>query len=152
MRRYTALCLLFFLSACTRRTTTNNPDSGNAPAAPETLCFRHIEGIAGKDTTLVRLTISGDSVTGDLLYLPFEKDSRKGTINGTKEKNLIRGIWTYMQEGMQDTLSVEFRLNGDTLMQKAYDVNPQTGRQFLSASSAFSIGYEKADCNDLVLR
>jgi hypothetical protein len=113
----------------------------------ETLCFQRIEGLTSKDTSFVRLIINKNNVSGNFMYLPYEKDSRVGTINGSKQKNIIKGIWTYMQEGMQDTLSVEFQLDGNTLMQKSYHVDPKTGRQFLGADSPFDLEFKKIECD-----
>jgi len=142
-------CILFSLSACTNTNITDTSAKVGEDAEPlaETICFQRLTGSANQDTSFVRMVISDGEVTGNFMHLPYEKDSRKGTITGTKQGDIIKGIWLYMQEGMHDTLSVEFKLNGNTLLQKNYSVNLETGRQFLSDTSRFEMGYRKIDCS-----
>jgi hypothetical protein len=148
MKVFQLLCVLFFISACTNSTVndSSNELSENNKDSIETLCFQRLYGSVMKDTSLVRLIINGDIVTGYFMHLPYEKDSRRGNITATKQGDIIKGIWIYTQEGMQDTLSVEFKLNGNTLMQKNYSINLKTGREFLSDTSRFATEYKKIDC------
>lgn len=114
----------------------------------QTMCFQKLAGTANQDTTSLKLIIDGDKVTGDFGHYPKEKDRRVGTISAIKDGELIKGQWIYMQEGMNDTLQVEFKLNGDKLVQKNYTVDPKTGREVFSEASVFNIEFDKIDCRN----
>ncbi len=114
----------------------------------QTLCFQKLAGTANQDTTSLKLIVEGDKVTGDFGHYPKEKDRRVGTISAIKDGELIKGQWIYMQEGMNDTLQVEFKLNGDRLVQKNYTVDPRTGREVFSESSVFNIEFDRIDCKN----
>ena len=79
--------------------------------------------------------------------MPYEKDQRSGTIHGKKEGHTINAMWTYMQEGMKDSIKVSFRLEKDQLLQKASAFDPQKGREILPDSSTYQIRFDKVDCN-----
>ncbi|SKB91242.1 putative periplasmic lipoprotein [Daejeonella lutea] len=114
----------------------------------ETLCFQKLAGTANQDTTSLKLTLDGDNVTGDFGHYPKEKDRRVGRINATRDGDLIKGTWVYMQEGTNDTLQVEFKLSGDKLVQKNYTIDPKTGREVFSDASVFNIEFDKVDCKN----
>ncbi|HCN83067.1 MAG TPA: hypothetical protein DIT07_05515 [Sphingobacteriaceae bacterium] len=146
--------LIFCITACTNsnnNSTETHSDTTKTNKEPliETLCFLRTEGLKQQDTAYVQLVINGDKITGVFANIPYEKDSRIGTILGTKQDHLIKGIWVYMQEGMQDTLDVEFKLDKDILMQKNYSMDMKTGRQFLSDTSEFTMKYKNIDCAKL---
>lgn len=113
----------------------------------DTLCFLHTAGTRQQDTTLVRLIIHNNEVTGEMQNMPYEKDQRSGTIHGKKEGHTINAMWTYMQEGMKDSIKVSFRLEKDQLLQKASAFDPQKGREILPDSSTYQIRFDKVDCN-----
>ena len=120
----------------------------NGEQVAQTMCFQKLAGTSNQDTTSLKLIVDGDKVTGDFGHYPKEKDRRVGKINATKEGELIKGTWVYMQEGMNDTLQVEFKLNGNKLIQKNYTVDPKTGREVFSEASVFNIEFDKVDCKN----
>ena len=149
--------LMFCITACTNSNnssteTLSDTAKTNIEPLVETLCFLRTEGLQKQDTSYVQLIINGNKITGIYANIPYEKDSRIGTILGTKQDNLIKGIWVYMQEGMQDTLDVEFILDNDLLLQKNYSLDTKTGMQFLSDTSAFTMNYNNIDCEKLPKR
>ena len=149
---FLSITVSLLLSACnsnqktTVQDTTTDADTSNTIATPRQMCFQRLEGSANQDTTFLNLTIEGENVTGNLNHMPKEKDSRKGTISGKIKDNIITGLWSFMQEGMNDTLSVEFRLEKDILLQKSYGVDKSSGRQKLTDTSSFSIKYKNIPC------
>lgn len=143
------------LASCGRSVETDTTDSisshphdsaSNNDSISQTLCFQKVSGNANQDTATVHLNINGENVVGDYENRLFEKDARTGRIDGTYKNNLIKGVWVYMQEGMTDTLPVEFKLSEDKLVQKNYTVDPKTGREVFSEGSVFNIEFEKIDC------
>ncbi len=122
-------------------------DENDEPVV-QTLCFQKLTGTSNQDTTSLKLIVDRDKVTGDFAHYPKGKDRRVGKINATKDDELIKGVWVYMQEGMNDTLQVEFKLSEDKLVQKNYTVDPKTGREVFSEASVFNIEFDKIDCKN----
>jgi hypothetical protein len=104
------------------------------------------EGKNNQDTAAVRLVINNEIVTGKMVNMPFEKDWRKGTVKGQKSGDTIVGIWTYMQEGMWDSIKVSFLLKNDQLIQKETAFDPESGREVLPDTSHYSRIFTKIDC------
>ncbi|MBC8052824.1 MAG: hypothetical protein H7Y13_07145 [Sphingobacteriaceae bacterium] len=121
-------------------------DAGLITQELTSLCFRRVDGLLGQDTSSIHLVFYVDKVSGDFNHIPHEKDSRKGTIAGTLKGKQVNALWTFMQEGTTDTLSVEFLLTDRGLLQKTFGIDKQTGRQKLTDTSTFTIAYQKIDC------
>ena len=113
---------IFIASCSSNSNKTANKDSVDAHAADtgkitsatpaaSSLCFLKTEG---KDTTSIELVTKGIKVTGIMNWLPYQKDSRKGTLEGMVKGDTINALWSFMQEGMKDTLNLKFVLkNGE---------------------------------------
>lgn len=153
-----AACI--FLSACNGTPQTkkhaNWPDSTfvidttaiDSSSTPMKSCFVHLDGSGTKkDSSLVNLSIVGNKVTGKYSWIPFEKDSRTGSIAGIKKGDTIDVVWSFMQEGVKDTLRTVFLLQGNHLKQRPYLVNKKNGRQVTDNRSAFTINYQKKNCD-----
>ena len=117
-----------------------------AAIASDTLCFQRYSGLSNQDTASVKLIIDGNNVTGQYTNLPHEKDGRFGSISGIKAGHLIKGIWRYQQEGMDDSIGFEFKLHDDKLLQKNTSFDMNIGREFLSDTASFSLKYVKIAC------
>ncbi|MCL7987449.1 hypothetical protein M8998_05795 [Sphingobacterium sp. lm-10] len=110
-------------------------------------CYIRTEGAENQDTTKVHFVIDENDITGEMDWLPHEKDQRKGTLLGTINGEDVRVQWTYMQEGMQDTLHLQFRLTGGMeLYQKPLKVNTSSQREQTDESAAYSLKYAAVDC------
>lgn len=112
--------------------------SAENQAATSSLCFIRTEN---RDTTNVELVKKGNDVTGQMSWLPFEKDSRKGTLNGTLKGDTVYAVWSFMQEGMKDTLGLQFLIKEDGLMQKPLKLNTKTGREQTDNAAGYTITY-----------
>ncbi|SEK52430.1 hypothetical protein SAMN05661044_00448 [Olivibacter domesticus] len=110
------------------------------------LCFMGLSG-NNKDSSFVSLSILGDKIVGKHSWVPFEKDGRTGSIAGTKKGDTLDVVWEFMQEGMKDTLRTVFLLKGEQLKQKPFSVDPKNGRQITDDKSAFTIIYNKINCD-----
>lgn len=121
-------------------------DTSAKAAAPGHACFIHTEGSNNQDTTKVHLMIDGNKVTGEMKWMPYEKDGRSGMLEGTQKGNVIKALWSYMQEGMKDTMTVEFNFPGDKLMQKPYKVNEKDGRQVTDLKADYTVKFNKVAC------
>ena len=145
--------VLLLASCSSGSNKQSNPDTLKTAAYSSntmngTLCFQHLSGSANQDTSIVKLQITGNSVSGSFHQLIYEKDRRKGTLRGTIEGDTIKAIWTFMQEGVTDSLEAQFKLGDNKLFQQEYSADPATGRQFLSENSAFTIEYKAVECSD----
>ena len=110
-----AAAMLVLLNGCDNRSasTTASPPAAAAPAAQvRQVCYRQV---LGRDTTLVRLNISGAAVTGELAVLPAEKDQARGPLTGTLAGQQIVADWQRAGEGVTQVHEVRFTLAGDSL-------------------------------------
>ena len=151
-------CIALAIASCTGNSTNKDGDTtikkedtamANAPDAPAInmeYCFYTTEGTAAQDTTKVSLHVNGNKVTGDMNWIPKEKDSRKGTLMGNLNGNVIKALWSYGQEGGTDTLSVEFQLRGNQLAQKPYKYDAKTGKQQTDNAAGYSVIYNMKNC------
>jgi len=71
-------------------------EDATTTTSPKQLCF---EEVVGLDRTEMSLTINHEAVTGIFNYLPHEKDQAIGTIKGRYQNNKVTAIYTYTQEG-----------------------------------------------------
>jgi predicted SnoaL-like aldol condensation-catalyzing enzyme len=150
MKYLTLGCIAtLFLAACTSSTKTEVTDTvanhntivndGKDTAVVYSVCFLHTQA---KDTTSVELMVKDNKVTGHLNWMPYEKDSRKGTLEGTLKNDTIRATWSFMQEGMKDTIGVNFLLKGETLAQKPLKFNSKTGREQTDEAAGYTLVYD----------
>jgi hypothetical protein len=141
------------LSSCENNGGTQTPEGKVLTIASKvsnntgTFCFIRTEGKNDQDTAAVSLVINNELVSGKMINMPYEKDSRRGTIKGRKIGDTIVGTWTYMQEGMWDSLKVAFLLKDDQLIQKATTFDPAQGREVLPDTSSYSRVFNKVDCS-----
>lgn len=145
---------VFSITACTANLSNEGKkadtvlSSGTSGNSQETLCFQKLSGTSNQDTARIKLTFEADQVSGDFSNIPFEKDSRIGTIRAKMDGDLIKGLWIYMQEGMSDTLEVEFKLMDKKLVQKNYTIDAGTGREVISEASVFNIEFPQVECRN----
>lgn len=114
----------------------------NDTAKVSSLCFLRTEGHSAKDSTSVELVIKGVAVTGQMNWIPYQKDSRKGTLTGTINGEKINAVWSFMQEGMKDTIGLQFKFKDGQLSQKPLKLNTQTGRQQTDAAADYTLTYQ----------
>ncbi|RYU86523.1 hypothetical protein EWM62_17875 [Mucilaginibacter terrigena] len=131
----------------TKMAAADTADGGlTAPAQDMEYCFIRTEGTSNQDTTAVHLLVKAGKVTGEMQWIPKEKDARKGTLDGTITGNDIKAVWTFMQEGMKDTLSVDLQLSAQQLLQKPFKVTGE-GRQVTDGAAGYTIIYKLDNCS-----
>lgn len=109
-------------------------------------CFLRTEGSRQQDSSFLQLSIRNETVNGTYNDIPYEKDARRGTVLGKLQGNVFDLVWTFTQEGVQDTLRVVFQLQGDSLLRKPFAVDPKTGREVTQDTAEFSEVYVPVDC------
>lgn len=159
MKQITFLCAVALTAAACSSPDTKKVNSDStaldgtltaktgAPKTTDTiaitsLCFVRTEGMKSQDSTTINLVMKGSNVTGEMIWTPYEKDSRKGILSGTRKDDMITAVWTFKQEGMTDTIGVEFKLAKDQLSQKPLITNPKTGRQQTDKSAGYTVVYQ----------
>jgi hypothetical protein len=118
----------------------------NAPAQSMEYCFLRTEGTSNQDTTAIHLIVNANKVTGEMKWVPKEKDARKGALEGTMSGNDIKAVWTFMQEGAKDTMAVSFQLSPQQLGQKPFKVT-KDGRQETDGAAGYTIIYKLDNCS-----
>ena len=114
------------------------PQEATTPAPAEgTFCF--LEAL-NKDTTRVRLTITGDKVEGTMDWIPNEKDGARGTLSGERSRagELIL-LYSYMIEGSAQTETRIMKIeNGELWMKKGplEDPNSDGNLRYVDAALA----------------
>lgn len=121
--------------------TADTAVAGNKPAI-SSLCFLRTEGKEHQDSTSVELVVKGSKVSGIMNWLPWQKDSRKGTLNGEVKGDTVLATWTFMQEGVKDTLNLKFKLDSSQLLQKPLKLNTKTGRQQTDEKAGYTVVYK----------
>lgn len=96
----------------------------NAKTKDGEYCFRKVEN---KDVTDVTLSINGNTVTGKMDWVPFEKDSARGTLSGSLMQNgEMNLIYNYMIEGSNQTETKIMKIeNGKLYIKHGELVDPK---------------------------
>lgn len=115
----------------------------------DSFCYLQVSGATKQDTKSLRLVIKNDDVTGELMYLPHEKDGRFGLLSGKKKGDTIHAIWTYMQEGMEDTVSVSFAITDAGVLQQRSSFDTRTQHEYLPKTGPYNIPYTLTECGIL---
>lgn len=120
--------------------------AGKDSVADGQFCFRRVSGGQGKDTLELNLTIRAGAVSGTMTDRIYEKDARRGTIEGSIDGTVISAVWKYNQEGVDDTLKLEFTKEQDRLLQRPFLFNAAAGRQQTDFKTTERIEIPKVDC------
>ena len=173
---YVCLANFVLLSACSRQPAAQNPSEPALTQAAEKLtetklsepkptepkpvnkladgifCFKKS---LNQDVTNVQLIISGDHVNGFMNWIPYQKDSARGTFKGTQNQiGELDLIYDYMIEGnLQSEIKI-MKIENEKLWFKKgelIDLKNDGHLVYKDVSQAkYEDGLEKADCKTLV--
>ena len=87
--------------------------TASKPSTDETVCY---EFRFKKDITSVKLVMKGDSVSGEMSELLWEKDSATGTLKGKKVGNELIVDYDYVIEGSNQVEERILKIEGDKLL------------------------------------
>lgn len=96
-------------------TSTPTLEPAKSELTDGTYCFEYR---FVKDVNTVNLVVNGNTITGEMNWIPFEKDGGRGTLQGTRNGNEITAIWSYVIEGSNQTEEVMFKVEGEQLIRK----------------------------------
>ncbi len=110
-------------------------------------CFQRI---IKKDTATLKLLIADTIVTGELQYLPYEKDHNTGTIKGILKDSVIYADYTFKSEGVTSVREVIFKFTKNNLMEAYGNVQEQNGKIVFKDKKGLQYipdPFVKRDCN-----
>ncbi len=99
-------------------------------AAPPDLsgCYQMI---IDKDTALLSLNHTGDTVTGSLSYHWHEKDNNEGTFRGAvRNDSLIVADYNFQSEGVISVRQIVFKINNGELLQGYGEIHMKNDTAF----------------------
>ncbi len=132
--------------AGTARDTPSEAEALQQADQEQKYCFLRLEGTQSQDSSYIQLVIRNETVSGIYNAIPYEKDARRGTVMGKLNDDILDLVWTFSQEGTQDTLRVLFEFHEGKLRRKPLAVDTLTGRQVTLDTDPFSEVYEPVDC------
>lgn len=106
-------------------------------------CYSHVDS---KDTVKISLTVSENSVTGDLSYNLFEKDRNVGKIKGTVFGDTLIAEYEFRSEGMMSVREVAFLRKGKSLVE-GYGPTDEEGTRFVNRKEIRFEGIELKKCD-----
>lgn len=148
------LFILPFLGACFNESTkidgkdttfVTSQDSSSTSTPLSEMCFLKLDGTQMQDSTYIYVRLKGDSISGVYNWIPAMKDARRGIINGIKRDDTLNAVWSYMQEGIIDTIHTQFLLDSNNLKQQAF-LTREDGRQVRDRDAPFDIVYNSTGC------
>jgi hypothetical protein len=118
--------VVFVMNHRTRQVADSKPiQEQPAVSAPERQEFCFSKNV-NKDITDVTLMIEGSNVTGTMNWIPFEKDSARGTLSGTLDNGEMHLIYDYMIEGAHQTEEKIMKIeNGKLLIKHGELLDPK---------------------------
>lgn len=115
MKTTCIIASLALLAACGSQPEEKKEPAGEPQAntKPDSTvnCYRYA---TAADTVILKLVRIGENVTGTLAYQFKEKDSNKGTLQGSIKNDLLVADYTFMSEGTQSVRQVAFKQSGNT--------------------------------------
>lgn len=116
-----------------------------------TFCFKKI---LNKDVTNVQLVLAGNDVTGVMNWVPYQKDSARGTLKGVKNSvGELDLIYDYMIEGNLQTESKIMKIDHEMLwVKKGLLIDPKNDGHLVykdASQAKYQEGLQKADCDSL---
>lgn len=109
-----------------------------ATATKTTATHTCYEGIFNKDSILLELHRSGDTISGQLQYDLFEKDRNTGTFHGLMKGDTLLAYYTFMSEGKESMRQVAF-LHKDSSLYEGYgEMEEANGRMLFKKNAALN--------------
>ena len=140
------------LEAAAAPTTEKPAESVALPANTNgTFCFKTT---LNQDVTNIQLVISDNKVTGFMNWVPYQKDSARGTLTGTKNADgELDLLYDYMIEGNQQTETKVMKIENEKLWVKKGELtDPKNDGHLVYkdlSQAKYGESIDKADCKSL---
>jgi hypothetical protein len=112
MKKNLVAFLIFLLAACGNNSVTTTAEKTDSTQADQTVsvstvdlsgCYRKV---LQRDTVLLQLQQTGDSVSGTMSFDNYQKDSSSGTVKGSVQKDTIVLWYNFFSEGMHSVMEI----------------------------------------------
>jgi hypothetical protein len=145
------LVLMILISCGQNEKSVNEADAGTVSDSLDqvkydTLCFIKTGGKSNRDTATVKLIIGGQMAEGEMSDRIWEKDARKGKLQGAVNDNILHMVYVFMQEGVEDSMKLDFKLSDSALFQKPIIYNKTDGKPMQDTSADYTVKYFKTEC------
>ena len=81
-------------------------------------CYLLTEGNNNEDSTKIKINFNtNNKITGNMEWLPYEKDGAIGVITGRIKNDTISGYFNYMIEGSNQSEEIELKIVNNQLLQ-----------------------------------
>lgn len=121
---FIASLLIITLLGCNAESSKDNSvadSQENSPGNTDTTqivkdvlnCYRYT---IGRDTILLQLRQSEDSISGVMSFDNYEKDSSHGDIKGYSNKDTIYVLYNFFSEGMRSVMEIALLRSGNSLI------------------------------------
>lgn len=100
----------------------------NQAPQPETFCYLHLSGDTPKqDSMIAEFIVDGHKISGRLDWIPYEKDSGRGSVLGVMDGGIITGVYNYVIEGSRQKEEVIFKMSDAHLIKKVGELAEKDG-------------------------
>ena len=149
---------IIFLIACNNNSSTNSYGEIDATVndtMSKNVATTSIDGcyemVMNKDTAFMELSLTGNKITGNLVYKLFEKDKNEGILNGEIKDSHIYADYTFQSEGTTSVREVIFKIFGNSLIPAYGELEEDNGRIIFSDHTRLQYlqhnPFIKIDCN-----
>ena len=109
--------------------------------------------IIKRDTMLLRLRQSGDSISGKMNFDNFEKDSSSGDVSGVVDGDIIKLWYSFQSEGTHSIAELFFKKENESLVRGIGDISSKADTSYFTDPSAITYpadqSFNKIDCSDI---
>lgn len=120
----------------------------DSPQENEEECYSYV---TPKDTVYLHVSRKNRSITGDLTYKLYEKDSNQGSLDGRIKGDTLVAEYTFNSEGRSSVREVIFLKKGDTYIEGFGPVNDKEGKTVFQDHKNITfingITLSKTDCS-----
>jgi hypothetical protein len=121
-----AMAALFACNAPDTTTDHTSIDSNNTNVVDSSLaqpseltCYLQV---TGRDTVLLQLQKTGDSLSGSMRFDNYQKDSSHGTVSGHSTGDTLVLWYSFFSEGMHSVVEIVLKRQGNDLVRGMGDI------------------------------
>jgi hypothetical protein len=113
-------------------------------------CYLYIHG---KDSIIMKLSITGKYVNGRLIYNLYEKDKNIGSITGEMHKDTLIADYVFRSEGIRSIREVAFLVTDSTLIEGYGQMIESSNKMIFKDRKTLSFSgntiLKKGECSDV---
>lgn len=132
---------------------TVEKDETKPPQKAETSFTGCYIKILKRDTMLLHLKQSGDSVFGKMNFDNYEKDSSSGEVSGVVDGDIIKLWYSFQSEGMHSIAELFFKKENESLLRGIGDISNKSDTSYFTDHSAIIYpadqSFNKVDCSEI---